>query len=95
MSKNHFPIRAAVLAVAVVVTPMAHAAVTMPSSGKGSTLYYHLGVAMQPPGHRTRPACVCTSDWVVVAVLTTPAANSMSRPPCRTRLTASRISTMW
>ncbi len=43
MSKNHFPIRAAVLAVAVVVTPMAHAAVTMPSSGKGSTLYYHLG----------------------------------------------------
>jgi len=43
MSKNHFPIRAAVLAVAVVVTPMANAAVTMPSSGKGSTLYYHLG----------------------------------------------------
>jgi integrating conjugative element protein (TIGR03755 family) len=43
MSKNHFPIRAVVLAVAVVVTPMANAAVTMPSSGKGSTLYYHLG----------------------------------------------------
>lgn len=44
MSIKHFPtIRTVVLAMAVVVTPVASAAVTMPSSNKGSTLYYHLG----------------------------------------------------
>lgn len=43
MNKQAFPLHAAALAVALAVAPLADAAVTMPSSSKGSTLYYHLG----------------------------------------------------